>query len=375
MRITRVETLPVRIRLKAERRMVSALGRHEVSDYLLVRLETDDGLEGVGEATVTPRWSGETVWGAKALIDGLLAPAIAGCDPRDVEELDRRMDAACVHNHFAKAALEMAAWDAAGKAAGKPVYELLGGACRPLAIRSRFSLGAYEPERARRRAAELIAAGFTTIKVKVGLRPDEDIARVRIVRETIGPEHDLMIDANGGWDATNAIECIRALADCRLSLVEQPTPPGDYAAMARVRRETGCKVLADESCFDLVHACELIRNECCDVLSLYPGKNGGIRKARRIALFAQQHGVACSIGSNLEWDPGAAAMAHLAVATPNVQIETYPGDLLGPDYHEFSIAREPISIQGPITVLTSRPGLGVEVDWRRVGERVLRSGA
>jgi muconate cycloisomerase len=372
MHITRIETFPIRIPVKPERLMITALGRHEVSDYLLVRITTDDGLEGAGEATVSPRWSGETVWGAKALIDHILAPAITGCDPREIEEIDRRMDARCIHNQFAKAALEMACWDIAGKAAGKPVYELLGGACRPLAIRSRFSLGAYEPERAKRRAAELIAAGFTTIKVKVGLRAEEDVQRVRVVRETIGPEPDVMIDANGGWDAATAIDCIRALSDCRLSLVEQPTPPGDYAAMAEVRRETGCKILADESCFDLVHARELIRNGCCDVISLYPGKNGGIRKAREIALLAEEHGVACSIGSNLEWDVATAAMAHLAVATQNVQIERYPGDMLGPDYHEFSIAREPIAINGPITTLAARPGLGVEVDWNLVGEHLLQ---
>lgn len=343
--------------------MISALGRHEVSDFLLVRVATDGGLEGVGEATVTPRWSGETVWGAQALIDSVLAPALIGCDPHDIAELERRMDALCVHNQFAKAALEMACWDLQGKEVGLPLYELLGGACRPLTIRSRFSLGAYEPERARRRAAELIAAGFTAIKVKVGGPAEQDIERVRAVREAIGPGPDLVIDANGGWDAATAIRCVRALEGCRLSLVEQPTPPGDYAGMAEVRRATGRKILADESCFDFVHAQELIRNQCCDAISLYPGKNGGIRKARQIAQFAEEQGVACSIGSNLEWDVGAAAMAHFVVATRNVQVEQYPGDLLGPDYHEFSISRNPLSIAGPLTTLPPLPGLGVDVDW------------
>jgi L-alanine-DL-glutamate epimerase-like enolase superfamily enzyme len=311
------------------------------------------------------------VWGAQALIDRVLAPAVLGCDPHDVEAIDHRMDSLCVHNQFAKAAIEMASWDLQGKVAGKPVYELLGGACRPLTIRSRFSLGAYEPERASHRAAELIAAGFTTIKVKVGGRPEDDIQRVRVVRETIGPEPDLVIDANGGWDAETAIRCVRELESCRLSLVEQPTPPGDYAALARVRRVTGCKILADESCFDLVHAQELIRNGCCDAISLYPGKNGGIRKARQIAALAQQHGVPCSIGSNLEWDVATAAMAHFIVATPNMQVERYPGDLLGPDYHEISIAKHPLTIRGPCTTLPALPGLGIEVDWMVVNRHLL----
>ena len=117
------------------------------------------------------------------------------------------------------------------------------------------------------------------------------------------------------------------------------------------------------------HASELVRNECCDVISLYPGKNGGIRKAKAIAEFAEQHGISCSIGSNLEYDVGTAAMAHFVVATKNVQVEQYPGDMLGPAYHETSIAREPLAIDGPVVTLSDRPGLGVEVDWDAIGAK------
>jgi L-alanine-DL-glutamate epimerase-like enolase superfamily enzyme len=366
MKITAIETYPVRIPLKPERRMITALGEHVVSDYLVVRVLTDAGIEGAGEATVMPRWSGETIWGAQAIVDRILGPAVIGADPADIAEIDRRMDRTCRHNWFAKAAIEMACWDIAGKAAGKPVYELLGGAVRPLTVRSRFSLGAYEPDRARRRAEELVAAGFTTIKVKVGGRAEEDIARVRAVREAIGPELALTIDANCGWDVETAIHCVNALEDCRIALDEQPTPDGDYAGMARVRRETKPPVMADDCCFDLAHARELLRGECCDAISVYPGKNGGLRKSRQIVDLAARHGVACSIGSNLEWDLGTAAMMHLIVSSPNMRVEEIPGDVLGPDYHEFSIARDPIRIEGPLTTITDRPGLGVEVDWEVV---------
>src|SRR4051812_33910588 len=125
MRITHIDTCPVRIPLKPQRRMISALGQHTVSEYVLVRIGTDSGIEGVGEATVMPRWSGETVWGATAVIDRVLAPLLIGCDPEAMEEIDRRMDRACAHNWFAKSAIEMACWDILGKSAAKPVYELL----------------------------------------------------------------------------------------------------------------------------------------------------------------------------------------------------------------------------------------------------------
>jgi muconate cycloisomerase len=277
--------------------------------------------------------------------------------------LDKRMDAAVKHNWFAKSAVEMAAWDAMGQAAGKPVFELLGGACRPLAIRSRFSMGAYDVERARKRAAELVEQGFDTVKVKVGGKPADDIARVRAVREVIGFDRKLVIDANCGWDADTAIHVVRELKDARVDLVEQPTPDGDYAAIARVRRECGVPVMADDMCFDLAHARELIRNSGCDLISVYPGKNGGIRKSREIVEYAAQHGIGCTIGSNLEFDIATAAMAHLIVATPNLRVEQWPGDLHGPAYYEIRVVKQPLSIAGPVTTITSRPGLGIEVDW------------
>jgi L-Ala-D/L-Glu epimerase len=366
LRITHIETFSVRIPLKPERRMISSLGQHVVSEYVLVRIGTDAGIDGVGEATVMPRWSGETVWGARAIIDRCFAPLLIGCDPHDINELDHRMDKAAAHNWFAKSAIEMACWDIQGKAAGKPVYELLGGPCRSLTTKCRFSMGAYEPERARRRARELVAEGFDTIKVKVGGDPALDIERVRIVRGEIGPERHLVIDANCGWDADTAIRCVRELADCRISLVEQPTPDGDFAAIARVRREIEPEVMADDMCFDLIDAAELIRNEGCDVISVYPGKNGGIGKSRAIVELAARHGIACSIGSNLEWDIATAAMAHLIVACPNLKIEKYPGDMLGPEYHELRIATNPLEIRGPFVTITDRPGLGIDVDWQVV---------
>ena len=367
MKITHVECYAVRIPLKPERRMISSLGQHTVSEYLLVRLGTDVGIEGAGEATVMPRWSGETVWGAKALVEKVFAPLVVGCDPHDVAEIDRRLDTACTHNWFTKSAIEMACWDLQGKAAEKPVYQLLGGARRPLTFRCRFSMGAYDPLRARRVTHERVQAGFTTMKVKVGRDLAEDVERVRIVREVIGPDRDLVIDANCGYDAETAIAAVRQMSPYQVSLFEQPTPDGDYASLARVRREIApVPVMADDCCFNLVHAQELIRNACCDVISVYPGKNGGIRKTKEIVEFAARHGVACSIGSNLEWDLATAAMGHVVVALDNMKVETYPGDALGPVYHEFSIAKEPLKIEGPLVSVPDRPGLGIEVDWGTV---------
>ncbi|MCP4511324.1 MAG: muconate cycloisomerase, partial [Fuerstiella sp.] len=233
------------------------------------------------------------------------------------------------------------------------------------------SLGAYEPKIAHERAQQLVAAGFQTIKVKVGTDPSEDVARVKAVREAIGGDTELTIDANGGWSFEHAAACLSQLTECNVALVEQPLARGDYTETKRLRDEFGIRVLADESCFDQVHVRELIERKCCDAITLYPGKQGGIAKARIMAAQAGQHDIPCTIGSNLEWDVGAAAMMHFVVSTPNVQIEKIPGDCLGPSYHEFSVVHEPLLIDGPFTTLPKSPGLGVDVDWDLVSEHAV----
>ncbi|MFO1094156.1 MAG: mandelate racemase/muconate lactonizing enzyme family protein [Planctomycetaceae bacterium] len=363
MRITRIHCLAVRIPLRPERRMISSLGQHVVSDYPLIRVETDAGIDGVGEATVSPLWSGETVWGAQAIIERVFAPLLVGADPTDIADIDRRMDSAAEGNWFAKSAIEMACWDIVGKDTGKPVYALLDGLVRPREITCRFSMGAYPPERVRNTVPDLIARGFHTIKVKVGQSIEKDVERVALVRELIGPDRAIVIDANCGYSPEDAIESARRMEPYHVGLFEQPTPRDDYEGLALVRKNVSMPVMADDMVFTFNQARECLRHDAVDVISIYPGKCGGIRKCRRIAEMAAEQGVACSIGSNLELDVGTAAMCHLVVGTPNMQVERVPGDILGPAYHEVSIAKNPLQIAGPVVTTPDGPGLGVEIDW------------
>jgi L-alanine-DL-glutamate epimerase-like enolase superfamily enzyme len=364
MRITRFQTIPVELPVRAEVVITSSLGTHPVSRFLLVRVETDAGLVGIGEATVAPVWSGETAVGARHLIDEHLAPAVVGRDPSDVDGALAAMDRVAFGNPFTKAAVEMALWDLQGQAEGRPLYELLGGACRPLVLPIRFSLAAGTPEGTAARAAARVREGFRTIKVKVGTDPAADVARVRAVREAIGPEIALTVDANGGWSADEAIRALREMAPLDLRLVEQPTPRDDLDGMARVRRAVGVPVMADESVFTLADAREVLRREAADVLSIYPGKNGGILRCRQIAEMAAEKGVPCTLGSNLELDVATAAMCHLAVATPNIQAERFPGDLLGPLYYDEHVTQPAIRYSGGTVHCPEGPGLGVALTQR-----------
>ena len=368
MRITEIRTCPAVISVLPEVAITSALGSHTESSFLLLTIDTDEGIAGVGEATTTPRWSGETCWSARSIIDRFFAPRLIGSDPTDIAGVLRLLDDVAAGNWFAKAAVEMACWDILGKAEGKPVFELLGGPSRSRTIPARFSMAAYPPELAARKAVERVGWGFETIKIKVGTDPREDVSRVKAVRDAVGPDVRLVIDANGGWDADTAIRCCRELRSCDLHLVEQPTTNGDYGALATVRRAIDVPVMADDICFDLVHARELIRQEACDVISVYPGKNGGIARCAEIVRLAADHDVPCTIGSNLEWDVATAAMGHVVVGLENMLVEEYPGDILGPTYHADRIATEPLVIENASCTLSERPGLGIEVDWQKVEE-------
>ncbi|MFN3652981.1 MAG: mandelate racemase/muconate lactonizing enzyme family protein [Armatimonadota bacterium] len=366
MKIRSLTAHAVEVPIRRELMITSSLGSHRVSHPVLVRLETEDGVVGIGEATVTPEWSGETAWGARALIDRCFAPVALGRRVDDVPALLAALERAAVLNPFARSAVEAAALDAWGKTLRKPVFELLGGAVRDLRLPIRFSLAAAAPAAAAENARRRVAWGHRTVKVKVGLDPAEDVERVAAVRDAIGPEIELTVDANGGWSVDDAVWALRRMEPYRLLLAEQPVRREDLDGMAEVRRRIQVPVMADESVFTVWEAREALRREACDLISVYPGKNGGLTVSRHIAELAAERGVACAVGSNLELDPATAAMCHLSVCTPNVAAERYHGDILGPLYHEASVAKDPVRLEGGFVHCPDGPGFGVEVAWTQV---------
>jgi muconate cycloisomerase len=211
-----------------------------------------------------------------------------------------------------------------------------------------------------------IEQGFRAMKVKVGIDCEQDVARVRAVREAVGACIRLGIDANGAWDVEAAIEMIERLRDFDLWFVEQPVPPGDVSWLAEVRRRTGARLVADESVYTVNDANAIIRAEAADALSVYVGKSAGIDAARGIASRAASAGLQCTIGSNLEMGVGTAAMVHLALATPGITAETFPCDIIGPMFYSDELLIEPLPIRGGEARVQRGPGLGVELDWKKV---------
>jgi L-alanine-DL-glutamate epimerase-like enolase superfamily enzyme len=363
MKIARIETVPVRVDID---RRVGSVADHKgfrfQSDIIVVRVVTDGGLEGLGEVNGSPDWSGETATGARALIDGHLAPRLIGADPRRIRECMGRLGRT-FGNPFAKAGLEMALFDLLGKSLGAPVYQLLGGPVRSHEIPLRFAVIPVGPDESAEVAARMVAEGIRTIKMKVGRDPlPYDLDRVAAVREAVGRGVRLSVDANGGWSVNEAIRASRALEAFDVAFVEQPVHRLDLDGLAEVRRRTSLPVMADESVFTPQDALSCIDRRAADIISVYPGKNGGILDTLTIVGMAEAAGVACAIGSNMEWDIASSAMAHLAIALPNIAVERYAADIPGPFYHVQHALCSGCSYAGGVLSVPDLPGLGVVLD-------------
>jgi L-alanine-DL-glutamate epimerase-like enolase superfamily enzyme len=361
MQITGVEVIPVSQVVKRDLAITSAAGTHPESHYLFVAIHTDEGFAGYGEATLAPAWSGENQGTATHLIDGLLERLLRGKNPLCVNAILDAMDRFLIGNPFTKAALEMALLDLAGKILKVPSYTLLGGPRRRLAIQLKFSIGAFSPREAARVARHAVSLGLRSAKVKVGLDVQGDIARVEAVRNEVGPDFRLAVDANSGWSEGDARGALPHLERLNVNAVEQPLRRGDFAGCARLRQRTSIPIMLDESVFTRHDAMEAIRQNACDIISIYPGKNGGILRSMEIAGMAAAAGLECVIGSNLEMDMGTAAMLHLAAAMP-VLSPSVDHDIIGPLYYERHFTQSPIQFAEGCALVPEGVGLGVEPD-------------
>lgn len=361
MKIVAIETIPINVPIHADKATLGARGYHATSPFLIVQVLTDEGIVGLGEVSCTPGWSGEDQWTAAHFIDTVLAPILIGEDPRRITHLVHRMSRRLAANSFTRAGIEIALWDIAGKAAGMPLHMLLGGAVRD-SVPTKYSVSGLAPDRAAEIAVWAVEQGFQAMKVKVGLDPVTDLKRVRAVRDAIGPEILLGVDANGGWDPGTAIRLLPHLEELDIAFVEQPAPPGDHRWLANVRRASRLPVIADESLSTTHDALALIEAEAADVFSIYIGMGGGIREAMAVGTVANAGRLHCTIGSNLELGIAQAAMIHVAVALPALEPVRFPCDIISRFFYEGDIVQEPLPVEGGIAHRLDGAGLGVELD-------------
>jgi L-alanine-DL-glutamate epimerase-like enolase superfamily enzyme len=363
--IAQVEVVPIRApRKESVRSGLNPRDPVSASEFGIIRILTESGLEGLGEISITFPRIGHSLCHAAA---GLIAPALIGRDclarPQVLAEIDRLL-AGELSAPYLRAAFEMALLDLAGKHYGVPAYELLGGRMRE---RVPLAWGIYQkaPEQMAADAAAGIQAGFHAIKLKVGRALDEDIAAVRSVAAAVGRDTPLRLDANGAWpsvaEAARAIEAFAAAA--RISWVEQPLPRHDLEGMRLLRQRTSVPIMADESCQSLRDAYDLARAEAADVFNVYVVEAGGMEAAAAIFNFAAAAGISCILGSQAEMGIGTAACAHLGVA---VQRLPYACETFGPLRYCRDIVSSPIPISHGFLTPPEGPGLGIHLDWDAV---------
>jgi muconate cycloisomerase len=378
VKIDRVETFVVSLPWRRLHRMAFPSGR--IGRYTIVRVSTDEGVEGLGEATVLKEWGGdygryfgESPELTARLVEEVLAPALVGMDPFNLEEAHRRMDLAVKGYPYAKAALDIALHDIKGKALGVPVFQLLGGRYReevPVA----HSLGFMDYAEAVAEAVAAVGEGIRTIKVKVGRDPEYDVRVVREVRAAVGEAPDIVVDANQGWPTPkHAIAILRRLEELGIRYAEQPVEGIDR--MARVARAVDVPIMADESAWTPRDVLEIAQKEAADMISLYTTKPGGLFPAKKVAAVAEAAGLPLNVNGSHETGVGNAANLHLVASTAAVTeagvfpVTTLKGreqtEVAGKMYLD-DIVTEPFPYRDGCLRVPDRPGLGVELDPDRV---------
>ncbi|GAB2794642.1 dipeptide epimerase [Rhabdobacter roseus] len=314
MKITRVELFRYNIPLKAP--VTIAIGTITEARNILVRIHTSDGLYGLGEGS--PFWMivGETQ--ETCLATGAdFARLLLGRSATDLEGTLAALDRYLPRHYTCKSAFDMALYDLAAKYAHMPLYRYLGGEKHPIVTDETIYIGT--PEAMAEDAVAIRQRGAEAIKVKLGTSAQEDIRRVQAIREAIGPELPIRVDANQGWDYVSAVKVLRRIADWNVEYCEQPVKHWDLDNLARVRQNSPVPICADESLFTHIDALRLAKLEAVDYFNIKLSKSGGINNALKINAIAEAAGVPCMIGCMSESRLAITANAHLASARANIR--------------------------------------------------------
>ena len=314
MKITGIKVHETNIPLKEPFRI--SLGVITHSRSAVVSVETDEGLVGYGEGAPGILITGENLPGTVDCIRSFEKDLI-GTDPTDLEKVYWILDRAAAHAPCGKTAIDMACYDLLGKKAGLPVYKLLGGNSNY--IETDITVGIDKPEIMGEKARKHVEEGFDTIKTKVGTSFEEDVARIKAIREAVGDDVKIRIDANQAWSAKEAVRMIERLDEFNLELVEQPVPYHDIAGLEYVTKHTSVPIMSDESCFTSKDALRLVERRAVDYLNIKLMKCGGIREALKINAICEAAGIECMLGCmGEESNLGITAAASLGAATKNI---------------------------------------------------------
>ena len=360
MKIKHIEPIAVSLPLTKPVKMAGV--ELTTADNLIVRIESDDGVIGWGEAASAPIMTGETVESMVAAVRHL-APYVEGRDAADIAGVSSQMNLWMYGNQAAKAAIEMALHDLVGKATHQPVHALLGGKRRDR-VSTLWMISGGDVEADVREAQALRAAGYVAYKVKVGVNsPEIDAARTRAVCEALGPGFLISSDANQGWTTEEGERYVRAVAGTLLDFFEQPVRQDDIAGMARIAAASRVPICADEGIHSLDHIRRHHAAKAAYGVSLKTIKLGGLRgvmeAGRLCAELGMEVNVACKTA---ESSIASTAAVHIAAALPS---NNWSLNISSP-YLAEDLTAQPLAVVRGHVAVPGGPGLGVVVDESRV---------
>ncbi len=330
--------------------------------YVFVRVTLENGIEGFGEASTLggPRWAEESVEAIKANIDTYLAPALIGKSACLLEAAAGEMAKAAKRNNAAKSALDMALLDATGKTLGVSAHVLLGGA-RRRSFSAIWALASGDAGQEVEEAQCMIEKGwFNRFKIKLGFAdPATDLDRLAALQKALPAGTDIIADVNQGWSEADFIRYIPRLADLGVSLIEQPLPGGQMAAMARISERSPIPIMMDEGVFTPEEALDGCTRGAGSVLSLKLCKHGGVHQLKQVAAVAQAAGIQLYGGCLLESSVGAAAHLHAFATLPDLHWGT---EHFGPKILIEDLCRDGLKYENFEVHLPEGPGLGVTPD-------------
>lgn len=333
-----------------------ATGTMDHAQNLFIRIHTSEGITGVGECSAFPMIVGETQATCFEMAKDF-ARLWKNKSASDIDARLQELDLFTAGNYTAKSAFDLALYDIAAKKANQPLYQYLGGERKP--IESDLTIGIDTPEKMAQTAKEFVAKAVNIIKVKLGKNPADDIERIRQIREAIGYNTQLRIDANQGWSYEDAVTALTALGPYDIQFCEQPMRRWNDELLPALCKLSPIPVMADESVFTHHDAERIIRNKACASINIKFAKSGGIHEALKINDVAEKNQIPCMMGGMLESRVALTAKVHFAMAKNNVKFYDLDTCLIG---HIEDPVTGGVTYQGMQLQLSDAPGIGADVD-------------
>ena len=339
---------------------VISLGPINKVQNIIVIVRTADGCTGYGECSPYMTINGESV-DTCYTVGQYFAQVLKGANALDIAGCIDAMDKIIYANSSIKSAFDMALHDVAAQHSGVPLYKFLRGE-KNKTLETDMTVSIGDPQKMKADAVKFKAAGFPAIKVKLGGKKEDDIERIKAIREGIGMEHPLRIDANQGWDtADKAIAVLNALSEFNIEHCEEPISRHRFMELSKVSSSSLIPIMADGSCGDEWDAERLIALNACQMFNIKLGKSGGFYKGKKIAQLGEAAGMTLQVGGFMESRLGMTAAAHLALANKAIHHCDFDTPLMFTDDPVIGGIRY---LERGVIDLPDVPGLGAVIDER-----------